>query len=393
MRWFKSISLLSCILTLCLACARNDEDQATADRVPANTIPTSEQDSPSQQHSYRLIRTQEGTVARNSGGPKYPGQLRLEQNLTIGRDEGPEEYLLFLPTIIAVDGAGNIYVFDRKRMGIMVYDFAGRFRRQLGREGEGPGELVSLSSYHVYEDGTVDVIGFGGRWQRWATNGRLLFDRRARNIMASLSIERRTTKDGIISYAFKDPWYGVVTADTSTGWWIISQNDSFASNQVVAKFPRGNPTKVSGYFEGDHMGMISPYSQELIVAQSPTGGYAISNGDSATFTIYSETFSKQLDVVWDYALQPLTESEVLTAYRVAGFFDGPLQDKMLRFVKNLKWPDTKPVITRIIISLDGRYWVETWGEDPWAAHKRYSQSDYFRYWVFSTDGVFEYDIT
>jgi len=42
-----------------------------------------------------------------------------------------------------VDEAGNVYVLDSKESLIRVFASSGRFLRQIGKKGDGPGELAS----------------------------------------------------------------------------------------------------------------------------------------------------------------------------------------------------------------------------------------------------------
>jgi hypothetical protein len=48
------------------------------------------------------------------------------------------------PAALAVSRTGEIYVADAQRLNIAVYDSAGRRVRTIGRNGEGPGELLSV---------------------------------------------------------------------------------------------------------------------------------------------------------------------------------------------------------------------------------------------------------
>ena len=62
---------------------------------------------------------------------------------------------------IAFDGASNLYLLDGTRMEssarIVVVDPAGRFVREFGRAGDGPGEFRAATQLVVWEDGQVLV--------------------------------------------------------------------------------------------------------------------------------------------------------------------------------------------------------------------------------------------
>jgi hypothetical protein len=63
----------------------------------------------------------------------------IEVVARFGSAEGPGQ--LVQPGSLGVDGAGRVYVADRKPMMVKVFDSAGRLVRAIGREGAGPGEF------------------------------------------------------------------------------------------------------------------------------------------------------------------------------------------------------------------------------------------------------------
>ncbi|MBB6070537.1 6-bladed beta-propeller [Longimicrobium terrae] len=83
---------------------------------------------------------------------------------TLGAAEGSEEQMFGAVAGVAFDAAENLYVLDRQNARVMVYGPNGRFLRQIGRRGQGPGELLSAAQVGVAPDGTVvvaDVARFG----------------------------------------------------------------------------------------------------------------------------------------------------------------------------------------------------------------------------------------
>jgi len=75
---------------------------------------------------------------------------------------------------VAFDGAGNAHILDRWADRVVVVDPDGSFVRMVGGSGEGPGDLQSPSSLHVYRDGgyvigaltSIDVFAPGGEHLR-----------------------------------------------------------------------------------------------------------------------------------------------------------------------------------------------------------------------------------
>ncbi len=82
------------------------------------------------------------TVVKNPKEPIYDERMiSLKEDLSIGVDEGDENYMFSYPFDIDSDSHGNIYVLDFTERTIKKYDKQGIFRKNLGRKGQGPGEF------------------------------------------------------------------------------------------------------------------------------------------------------------------------------------------------------------------------------------------------------------
>lgn len=94
--------------------------------------------------------------------PDYPrdGILRdiLEEELTIGLTEGPEEYMLNRPQDVKAADDGTIYVLDWGDVCIKVYDKDGMFIRTIGQKGQGPGDFGFLLYMDLSTDGRIFVM-------------------------------------------------------------------------------------------------------------------------------------------------------------------------------------------------------------------------------------------
>ncbi|MDE2826419.1 MAG: 6-bladed beta-propeller [Bacteroidota bacterium] len=68
----------------------------------------------------------------------------------MGNDEDASaEYLFTYPELVRTDSKGYIYVHDRLRADVRVFDESGQFVTTVGRRGEGPGEMREIVSMHV----------------------------------------------------------------------------------------------------------------------------------------------------------------------------------------------------------------------------------------------------
>lgn len=86
-------------------------------------------------------------------------QLELSQVLTIGEksSNSPEYLFSGIRTIRLIPPNNNILVADASNASIRTYDKNGRFVKQIGQRGRGPGDFQEVTSVTVNEDGTFIV--------------------------------------------------------------------------------------------------------------------------------------------------------------------------------------------------------------------------------------------
>jgi hypothetical protein len=83
-------------------------------------------------------------------------ELLLERKMVIGEMDDPH-YAFNRVAGIAVDGRGHLYVADAGDSRIRVYSRQGRFVRDIGKPGHGPGEFLLIERVGVLSD-TVYII-------------------------------------------------------------------------------------------------------------------------------------------------------------------------------------------------------------------------------------------
>ncbi len=83
------------------------------------------------------------------------------QVFAVGRAEGADHEMFAEVSGVGFDAEDNLYVLDRQSKRVMVYDRTGRFLRQIGKEGQGPGELIQPLQLLMGGDGTVIVSDVG----------------------------------------------------------------------------------------------------------------------------------------------------------------------------------------------------------------------------------------
>ena len=82
---------------------------------------------------------------------------------TIGAIEGENWELLSGVRSVAFDHADNLYILDAGNFRVLVFDRAGNFLRQIGRQGDGPGELSAPTTIAITRDAKLAVADLGRR--------------------------------------------------------------------------------------------------------------------------------------------------------------------------------------------------------------------------------------
>ena len=102
--------------------------------------------------------TSEGDVTTvvNESGSVWGGEVELEETLSIGAEVGDESYLLGQVGAVGAT-TERIYVLDRQLSVVRAYNMNGTHLFDIGREGQGPGELDRPSRMGIDPDGRVIV--------------------------------------------------------------------------------------------------------------------------------------------------------------------------------------------------------------------------------------------
>ncbi|UCE40520.1 MAG: 6-bladed beta-propeller [Candidatus Aminicenantes bacterium] len=75
-------------------------------------------------------------------------QISLEEELVIGKEYGDDEEMFGYIRIITYDGKGKIFIADSYELTVMVFDEQGKFINSFGKEGNGPGEFITMDDIH-----------------------------------------------------------------------------------------------------------------------------------------------------------------------------------------------------------------------------------------------------
>ena len=102
-----------------------------------------------------------------------PLALRTTPVYAVGTAEGREYEMFSRIEQVAFDRADNLYVLDGGGNRVVVFDRTGKYVRQFGKEGGGPGEFQAPFGMTVLADGTVAVADLAARtYSLFGANGR-----------------------------------------------------------------------------------------------------------------------------------------------------------------------------------------------------------------------------
>lgn len=101
------------------------------------------------------------TTVRNEAGSKWGGPATLAEEASIGVEIGAPEYMLGSVGGLWITD-DEIYLIDSQVPMVRVYDWDGTHQRDIGKQGQGPGEYERPSDVLVGRDGRIYVSDGGG---------------------------------------------------------------------------------------------------------------------------------------------------------------------------------------------------------------------------------------
>ena len=99
------------------------------------------------------------TLVKNPEEPQYADyEIEFLEDLSIGVEEGEEEYMLYRPNAVDADTEGNIYILDSGAVKVRKYNPAGTHLMDLSRKGQGPGELEYPFAFCLDAQNRVSIV-------------------------------------------------------------------------------------------------------------------------------------------------------------------------------------------------------------------------------------------
>ena len=290
-------------------------------------------------------------VVRTVSGQVWESDKKLVSEVSIGVLEGDEKYQFGSIRAFAVDAEGRIYVYDSHVPVLRQYSSSGEWVRDIGREGEGPGEYKQPDSgLAILPDGRVALRDPGnGRITIYSPEGEYLdFFRIAGSFNTSQPMVAE--RSGVLATHI------VTNLGTSVFEWRagIARYHPDGTVDTVATPDLGfKPAQISAEKEGSSSINQVPFTPQQVDSYSPDGYFLVGINEDYSFSLLRP--EGVLRIARSYDPVPV-DSEEASAARDAA------TDNFRRSYPGWKWngppiPDHKPAYHGFYPAADGRIWV------------------------------------
>jgi hypothetical protein len=284
-------------------------------------------------------------------GQAWEGDRTLVSEVSIGVLEGAEEYQFGSLRSLAVDREGRVYAFDAHVPVLRVYAPDGSWLRDIGREGEGPGEYKQPDSgLAILPDGRIALRDPGnGRITLYSPDGEYVgFYRIAGSFNTSAPLIADTS-GALLTFI-------VTNLGTSVFEWEQGLA-RYSADGVVDTLQLPNlgyqEAQVSAEKEGNSSVNGVPFAPLQVTAYSPRGYFLVGISDDYAFDLLRPEGVLRIRKPYEPVLVDPGEAE---AERSA------LTDNFRQGFPGWKWngppiPDSKPAYEGFYPAQDGRIWV------------------------------------
>lgn len=300
-------------------------------------------------HGVRVDTREDGRVVvsnpeEGSWGPE--DRWRVEEQLRIGASMGGDEAELLSDVRgLAEDGLGRLWLLEREPVELRVYGTDGAFVRSVGREGEGPGELLEPNGLFRGPGGRMWVIDPGrGRAVVYDTAGRFVEGH-----------DRRSLGHGGI-------WKGAVDGSgriydlfrTEGRWVILVRGGDFAVRDTLGMPSRpGRPQHFRLRFADGGAVVSVPFTPRGSWAVDPGGYVWFAPGEPYRLYKLSRRQRPVRVVERSWTPPPVTEAEVDS-------FRAGVRDRFGEAAKQLdlsRIPERKSAVRGFFFGGEGYLWV------------------------------------
>ena len=302
---------------------------------------------------------QQPQVVRSTAPPVWGENPRLIEEVRIGKLDGAEEYLFGRIAGVAVGRDGMIHVADDQVPIIRSYDAQGRFVRNIGRKGGGPGEYEAIGGMRTLADGRL-----------------ALWDNRNRRITVYGSAGELVDSYRVVSGLFAADIFQV---DTAGRFYVRTMlGDLHAGSREggwIRVSPRGqvmdtiripsDPARSESFVLSTASGYDRPFVRDLVTTMSSLGYLITGRNDTYGFDLHRPD-APPLRIERPAPVVPVGRAERAEWLAWADFFERRLANPSSSDPRVISpaprrvsytIPDTKPAFSDLRTDSQGRIWV------------------------------------
>ncbi|MGH2396476.1 MAG: 6-bladed beta-propeller, partial [bacterium] len=180
------------------------------------------------------------------------------------------------PTTIARDPAGGFYLRDADGM-LQAYGSDGRFVRQIGQRGAGPGEYERVRNVLVSRDGSIHVLDAAlGRHSKFSRDGEFLGSTSAPVVLSGVGMD------------------AVFLPDDRIALNALGLNDPLASGHALQVIDQGGNTTPFG--EASPSDLRRPWRQQRLLWARPNGELLVARPYAFTIDVYASDLTKRMSI-------------------------------------------------------------------------------------------------
>jgi hypothetical protein len=300
--------------------------------------------------------------------------MRAQNAFQIGAEDGQSWEVLSGVRQVAFDRNENLYVLDGGNARVLVFDRAGRFVRQIGKRGGGPGELLAPMRMALLGDGTLVVSDNGRRsFSVFGADGR--FTRSVPHDTAfGLSGEWMAAhpRGGVVTSTQPINLPGAAPRGKTLLWYSLAAR---APTRLVQLAPEAAPT--SNQQARGRTTVVSSWKQVFSPSLQwdllPGGGVVMANTAGYSLRVTGPNGAVQRVIERPIRPRPVTQRDRdaelarrrdgggVTVVGGSGTVPPAVRQAIAAQMANVEFAPVIPVIDRMIVDRAGRVWVQRSG--------------------------------
>lgn len=328
----------------------------------------------------RLVEAQAVLVVENVGEGLWDGVAPwdIREAFTIGTVSGSAPYEFARIGSIDVDRNGNIFVWDLGHRRVRKFDNRGRFLREMGADGGGPGEFSLSASGRVIGLGGMALVGDSlvVVHDPWAW--KLVYFDKSGEVRRDVSLQDLSPPGGILARRSH------VLSDLGGGWLLLEHRNPYGSGKFASPSD-GQHVLVRVTTDGTDRDTLVVYDQEDVIHQwlddrhgeffpkpfparwywtvGPAGQIAFGHGSKYEVTIYASSWDPRARMIRRIGPREITNVDIADFRRSFPFGGGldslspDLRRVAATVLRNLEIPETWPFFDDLVYDDVGRLWV------------------------------------